>query len=128
MDPYAPPSAPPTTPVHVPLPRRRLVVSTIGAASIIVTWNALLLGYFLPRFELIYRELGIQLPRLTLWVIDPWIHVLVGSGMLGLTAWRYRQSWRRWLTHVLVVLLGSHILTVIIGLLMPVIGLREQVG
>ena len=127
-DPYAPPAALPPVRRAEPIPRRQLVISTIILAVVTVGLIVLLLGVFLPRLRANFREVDIQLPLLTQWVLDPWIHLVFGGLLLGLIAWRYRQSWYRWLNHAVAIVFALYLVITLTGLLLPVMTLIEKLG
>ena len=77
------------------------------------------------RFVGIFRELGVALPLVTTWVLNPWFHVLVGAVLLGVCAGSLRSEWRSRAVGTWFVLLLVHTLVIIIGLFAPICLLIE---
>jgi hypothetical protein len=125
-DPYSPPATLPPVRQAEPIPRRQLVISTIILVVVTAGMIVLLLVVFLPRLRIVFGEVDIQLPRLTQWVLDPWFHLVLGGLLLGLIAWRYRQSWHRWLTHAVAIVFALYLVITLTGLFLPVMTLIEK--
>lgn len=128
MDPYAPPSASAVVSSRRPVPTRKLVVSTILLAITVIGWIGMLVGFLLPRFVPIFEEFDKQIPPFTAWILAPWVQVACGGLMIGLIAWRYLESWRWWISPLIVTLFATHVTVVVVGLFLPLIGLIERLG
>ena len=80
------------------------------------------------RFVGIFRELGVALPSVTVWVLNPWFHVVVGAVLLGVCAGSLRSEWRSRAVRAWFVLLLVHAFVIIIGLFAPICLLIETLG
>jgi hypothetical protein len=80
------------------------------------------------RFALIFQELGIQIPRLSGWMLDPATHVAVGILMLGACTVCLWDGWRSWAIGAWIGALLLYGFFTITGLFMPLVVTIEALG
>lgn len=103
----------------------------IFASSGFLLMTAVAVGQLLRvigSFEQMFKELGIQIPKFTQFVLDPLPHILVGGVLAALIVVRHHDRMREWATALWVVCLLTYIALAHIGLFEPLIRLVEQLG
>lgn len=109
----------PSAPVSV----RSSWASTVMLGIVTLLWMGGLVLLVIPFAMQWFRELGVQLPGITLEVIDNRrTHVVVTVLLLGALFWRQVDEWRIWATGCWLVLLLLHVGFVLMGLVVPFIG------
>jgi type II secretory pathway component PulF len=101
------------------------------ASSGFVLMTIVTTGQFLrviDKFAQIFKELGVQIPRLTEVVLNPWTHVISGAFLLALVALRHRPGKKEWATAAWVVALLGYIAISHMGLFEPLIRLIDNLG
>lgn len=82
----------------------------------------------ISRFEVIFKELGIQLPHLTVLILAPMTHVLSAVVLVALIVMRHGRGMKEWATSLWVVTLLLYLALTHIGLFEPLINLMEHLG
>jgi hypothetical protein len=81
--------------------------------------------YVTPQFEQVFKEIGVQVPRLTEAVLHWWFHALALVVLAVPCVWRFRAGSGSWATEVWFLLAILYVGFVIVRLFMPMVILVE---
>jgi len=101
------------------------------ASSGFLLMTAVAVGQFLralESFETLFKELGVQIPGLTVVTLNPWTHLIAGATLTLMIGFRHRRGIKEWATALWVVTLLTYIAISHAGLFEPLILLVSQIG
>jgi hypothetical protein len=97
-----------------------LGVGMAVVAACVTTFGWIVAG----KFEAIFIDLGIRLPQVTAWAVDPRFHALATAPLVAAAA--YTVVARSFLPFLLIT--GGYIAFVVVALFQPLIGITSTLG